>query len=225
MARRIREAGMKLLLNFHYSDYWADPQQQTKPYRWAELDFDALKDSVKTYTSNVLRALQQQGTLPAMVQVGNEINHGMLWPDGHISQPDQLARLLKAGAEGVAAVDPDIPVMMHIALGGQNEEAVFWLDNMIARGVTFDIIGLSWYPRWHGTLEDLQANLLNLAQRYHKPLNVVEYSNFKKRYTISSSACPMTWEKEPASGNRSTGEADCSTRTKRLQNSSRFIMK
>ncbi len=180
MARRIREAGMELLLNFHYSDYWADPQQQTKPYRWAELDFDALKDSVKTYTSNVLRALQQQGTLPAMVQVGNEINHGMLWPDGHISQPDQLARLLKAGAEGVAAVDPDIPVMMHIALGGQNEEAVFWLDNMIARGVTFDIIGLSWYPRWHGTLEDLQANLLNLAQRYHKPLNVVEYSNFKK---------------------------------------------
>jgi beta-galactosidase len=179
MARRIREAGTKLLLNFHYSDYWADPQQQYKPNRWTELDFNALKDSVKVYTSDVLLALQRQGTPPAMVQVGNEINHGMLWPDGHISKPDQLAGLLKAGADGVSAVDPDIPVMMHIALGGQNEEAVFWLDNMIARGVTFDIIGLSWYPRWHGTLEDLQANLMDLGSRYHKPLNVVEYSNYK----------------------------------------------
>lgn len=180
MARRIREAGMKLLLNFHYSDYWADPQQQFKPNRWAELDFNTLEDSVKAYTSNVLLALQLQGTPPAMVQVGNEINHGMLWPDGHISQPDQLAGLLKAGVDGVAAVDTNIPVMMHIALGGQNEEAIFWLDNMIARGVTFDIIGLSYYPRWHGTLEDLKANLLDLANRYHKPLNVVEYSNYKK---------------------------------------------
>ncbi len=180
MARRIREAGMKLLLNFHYSDYWADPQQQYIPHRWAELDFETLKDSVKAYTTNVLLALERQGTPPAMVQVGNEINHGMLWPDGHISQPDQLAGLLKAGVEGVAAINPGIPVMMHIALGGQNEEAVFWLDNMIARGVTFDVIGLSYYPRWHGTLEDLKANLLDLANRYHKPLNVVEYSNYKK---------------------------------------------
>ncbi len=180
MARRIEDAGMKLLLNFHYSDYWADPQQQYKPHTWTELDFETLKDSVRTYTSNVLLALQRQGTPPAMVQVGNEINHGLLWPDGHISHPDQLAGLLKAGVDGVNAVNPDIPVMMHLALGGQNEEAVFWLDNMIARGVTFDIIGLSYYPRWHGTLEDLRNNLLDLASRYHKPLNVVEYSVFRK---------------------------------------------
>lgn len=180
MARRIKEVGMKLLLNFHYSDYWADPQQQYKPHTWEGLDFGTLTDSVRTYTSRVIMALQQQGTPPAMVQVGNEINHGMLWPEGHISHPDQLAALLKAGVEGVYAVDPDLPVMMHIALGGQNEEAVFWLDNMIARGVVFDIIGLSWYPRWHGTLEDLQNNLSDLSRRYHKPLNVVEYSNYKK---------------------------------------------
>jgi arabinogalactan endo-1,4-beta-galactosidase len=90
----------------------------------------------------------------AMVQIGNEINHGILWPEGHISHPDQLAGLLNAGVAGVKAVDPGMPVMMHIALGGQNDEAVFWLDNMIARGVQFDIIGLSYYPRWHGTLDD-----------------------------------------------------------------------
>jgi beta-galactosidase len=180
MAKRIKDAGMKLLLDFHYSDYWADPQQQNKPLAWADLDFKTLKDSLKTYTTRVLLALKQQGTMPAMVQIGNEINHGMLWPDGHISNPDQLADLLKAGIAGIEAVDPSLPVMMHLALGGQNEEAVFWLDNMIARGVRFDIIGLSWYPRWHGTLEDLKSNLLDLRKRYHKPLNVVEYSDYKR---------------------------------------------
>ncbi len=82
--------------------------------------------------------------------------------------------------EGVASVAPDMPVMMHIALGGQHDEAVFWLDNMIARGVKFDIIGISYYPRWHGTLDDLKYNLTDLANRYNKYLNVVEYAVFKK---------------------------------------------
>jgi len=180
MARRISEAGMKILLDFHYSDYWADPQQQNKPESWANLDFTTLKDSIKTYTTNVLLALKKQGTMPAMVQIGNEINHGLLWPEGHIGNPDQLAGLLKAGVAGAEAVDPKLPVMMHLALGGQNEEAVFWLDNMIARGVRFDIIGLSYYPRWHGTPDDLKSNLNDLLKRYKKPLNVVEYSDFKR---------------------------------------------
>jgi hypothetical protein len=180
MAKRIKNADLKLLLDFHYSDYWADPQKQTKPLAWENLSFETLKDSVKIYTSKVLTALKDQGTLPDMVQIGNEINHGMMWPDGHISNPDQLAELIKSGIEGVNAIDPKIPVMLHIALGGQNKEAVFWLDNMIARGVKFDIIGLSYYPRWHGTLDDLKFNLNDLVKRYHKPVNVVEYSNFKK---------------------------------------------
>ncbi|HNY03053.1 MAG TPA: glycosyl hydrolase 53 family protein [Bacteroidales bacterium] len=183
MARRIREAGMKLLLDFHYSDYWADPQQQYKPKAWEGAPYPALKDSVRSYTTRVIRALAGQGTPPSIVQVGNEINHGMLWPEGHISRPDQLAGLLQAGTEGVAAVDPAIPVMMHIALGGQHDEAVFWLDNMIARGVKFDVIGLSYYPRWHGTLEDLDRNVAAVAGRYGKPVNIVEYSDFKGEVT------------------------------------------
>lgn len=180
MAKRIKDAGMKLLLDFHYSDYWADPQKQYKPQAWANLDFESLTDSVKTYTTNVLRALKQQGTTPDMVQVGNEINHGMIWPDGHISNPDDLASLLKAGVAGVESVDPNIPIMMHIALGGLNDESVFWLDNMISRGVKFDIIGISYYPRWHGTLDDLSKNLNDLIVRYNKPINVVEYSWYKR---------------------------------------------
>lgn len=181
MAKRVKETGMKLLLDFHYSDYWADPQQQFKPQSWSSLDFKTLQDSVKQYTLRVLSALKKQGTPPDMVQIGNEINHGILWPDGHISNPDNLAALLKSGVEGVIAIDPRIPVMMHLALGGQNQEAVFWLDNMIARGVKFDIIGISYYPRWHGTLSDLKSNLTDLCRRYHKPVNVVEYSDFKKQ--------------------------------------------
>ena len=180
MAKRIKDAGMGFLLDYHYSDYWADPQQQNKPLAWEGLDYETLKDSLKIYTAKVLVALRDQGTMPDMVQIGNEINHGMVWPDGHIGNMDGLAGLLSAGVEGVNAVNPGMPIMMHIALGGQNDEAVFWLDNMIARGVKFDIIGLSYYPRWHGTLNDLQFNLNDLVKRYNKPLNVVEYSNYKK---------------------------------------------
>lgn len=208
MAKRIKAAGMKLLLNFHYSDYWADPQQQNKPEAWSELDFPTLKDSVRTYTTRVINAFKSQGTMPEMVQVGNEINHGILWPDGHISNPDQLAELLIAGTEGVRIESKDIPVMMHIALGGQNDESVFWLDNMIARDVSFDIIGISYYPRWHGTLNDLQYNLSYLVKRYGKPVNVVEYSNFKKEVhdivfnladNMGKGACiwePLGWRSE-----------------------------
>ncbi len=180
MAKRIKKAGMKLLLDFHYSDYWADPQQQFKPSAWEGMNFSQLTVALKDYTKSVLLALQKQETTPDIVQIGNEINHGMVWPEGHISHPDSLAGLIKAGIEGVKEVDPSIIILLHIALGGQNDESVFWLDNMFARGVDCDIIGLSYYPRWHGTLNDLNYNLNDLIRRYHKELNVVEYSHKKR---------------------------------------------
>jgi beta-galactosidase len=179
MARRIDAAGMGFLLDFHYSDYWADPQQQNKPMAWRNLDFVGLKAAMQRYTTQVILELAEQGTPPDMVQVGNEINHGLLWPEGHIQNLDNLAELLQAGIRGVRDANPDIPVMLHIALGGQNEESRFWLDNMIARDVQFDLIGLSYYPRWHATLDDLKANLHDLVDRYGLPVNVVEYSPFK----------------------------------------------
>lgn len=180
MARRVKEAGLNLLLDFHYSDTWADPQKQFKPKAWEGLDFPQVTTALKDYTSMVLERMKEQGTLPDMVQVGNEINHGMVWPEGHIANLDNLAELLKAGTRAVREVDPEITVMMHLALGGQNEESVFWFDNMLARGVEFDIIGLSYYPRWHCTLDDLNNNMLDLIRRYNKDVNVVEYSAFKR---------------------------------------------
>jgi len=180
MAKRIKDAGLNILLDFHYSDTWADPQKQFKPKAWEGLEFEQLTSTLKDYTKSVLTQLKDQGTMPEMVQIGNEVNHGILWPDGHISNLDNLAALLKAGTEAVKEVNPNTTVMLHVALGGQNEETVFWFDNMIARGVRFDIIGLSYYPIWHCTLDDLNTNMLDLKDRYQKDINVVEYSAFKK---------------------------------------------
>jgi beta-galactosidase len=180
MAKRVRAAGMKLLLDFHYSDYWADPGKQFKPFAWKGLPFNLLQDSVYAYTVAVMKALQEQGTPPDMVQVGNEINHGMIWPEGSISSPDSLAALVDAGVRGVKAVDAGCPVMLHIALGGQNDESHFFLDNMLQRGVNFDVIGLSYYPKWHGTVADLAYNVDDLAKSYKKDVIIVEYTQMKK---------------------------------------------
>ncbi|HVU56789.1 MAG TPA: beta-galactosidase GalA [Puia sp.] len=180
MARRIRAAGMMFLLDFHYSDYWADPGKQYKPEAWKSCDFPALQDSVYAFTVRVLQALKDQGTPPDMVQVGNEINHGMIWPEGSISHPDSLAALVRAGIRGVRAVDAECPVMLHIALGGQNDESHFFLDNMLRRGVHFDVVGLSYYPKWHGTLADLSYNVNDLARSYKKDIIIVEYTQLKR---------------------------------------------
>jgi beta-galactosidase len=180
MARRVKAAGLRLLLDFHYSDYWADPGKQFKPAAWRGADFATLTDSVYFFTHKVIAALKEQGTLPDMVQVGNEINHGMIWPEGSIRHPDSLARLIYAGICGVKAVDPGCPIMLHIALGGQNDESHFFIDNMLSRNVPFDVIGLSYYPRWHGTLSDLKYNVDDLAKQYGKDVIVVEYTQFKR---------------------------------------------
>lgn len=179
MAKRVKAAGMKLLLDFHYSDYWADPGKQYKPKAWRGRSFPELKKAVYDYTREVMLALQQQGTLPDMVQVGNEINHGIIWPEGNVANFDGLAALVNAGTKAVKSVHPDAVLMLHVALGGQNDESVFFIDQMKARGVHFDVIGQSYYPKWHGTLEDLEYNLEDLSRRYDRDVIVVEYSHRK----------------------------------------------
>lgn len=180
MARRIQKAHMGFLLDFHYSDTWADPSKQYKPAVWQHDDFAGLKRDIYRYTDSVISALKAQGTPPGIVQVGNEINHGMLWPDGRIDHPDTLAAFLRTAVSAVRAADPSIRIMLHIADGGQNAESRSFLDKMIARHVSFDLIGESYYPQWHGTLDDLRRNLTDLAGRYHQPIVVVEYSQHKK---------------------------------------------
>jgi beta-galactosidase len=180
MAKRVKALGMGFLLDFHYSDTWADPGKQFKPAAWRGEDFSRLEQSVYDYTKMVMDSLRSQGTLPDMVQVGNEINHGMIWPDGSVRHPDSLAKLIYAGIRGVKAVDPGCPIMLHIALGGQNDESHFFLDNMLERQVPFDVIGLSYYPKWHGSLTDLRYNVDDLARQYGKDVIVVEYTQRKQ---------------------------------------------
>lgn len=178
MAKRVKAAGMKLLLDFHYSDYWADPEKQYKPAAWRGQSFPQLKNSLSAYTKSVIKALKDQGTSPDMVQIGNEINHGIVWPEGHVSNLDSLAQLIKAGTDATLEVDPSIQMMLHIALGGQADESKFFVDEMLKRGVHFDVIGQSYYPKWHGTLSDLENNLTNLSNKYGDVI-LVEYSQLK----------------------------------------------
>jgi arabinogalactan endo-1,4-beta-galactosidase len=175
MAKRLKQQKIKLLVDFHYADSWADPGKQPKPAAWEELDFEGLKKALYDHTYDVCMGLKEQGTPPDMVQVGNEITNGMLWPDGKNDKSfDNLAALLKEGYRAVKDCSPDTQVMLHLDNGGKNEMYRWWFDNVIERDVPFDLIGVSYYPYWHGTMYDLQTNLNDIAVRYNKDIIVVE---------------------------------------------------
>jgi arabinogalactan endo-1,4-beta-galactosidase len=176
MALRLKRLEIKLLVDFHYSDNWADPGKQIKPAGWQGYDFEQLKEAVYEHTFDVCNSLVLQGTPPDMVQIGNEINAGMLWPDGDYEHMDNLAALLKTGYQAVKDCSDSTLVMLHIAEGGDNDLARWWFGNMIRRNVPFDVIGISYYPFWHGSLARLQYNLNDISFRYEKDVIVVETS-------------------------------------------------
>jgi arabinogalactan endo-1,4-beta-galactosidase len=183
MAQRVKALGLKFMLDIHYSDTWADPGHQTKPSAWNGLTFDVLTDSIYAYSKYVVTKLNEQNTTPDFVQIGNEIICGILWNDGKVCNPDtpgqwnKLGILIKSAIQGVqdasrGNIAPKI--ILHIDRGGDNGGARWFFDSIIAEGVAFDIIGLSYYPWWHGSLTNLDNNLNDLATRYHKDIIVVE---------------------------------------------------
>jgi arabinogalactan endo-1,4-beta-galactosidase len=174
MASRIKAQGMKLLIDFHYSDAWADPGKQNKPAAWANLPLPQLRQAVYDHTFDVLNSLRNQGTTADMVQIGNELNGGMLWPTGSTDNWDNLAQLLNAGISAARSVSASTQVMLHLAEGGNNSLFRWWFDNAVANGVQFDVIGASYYCYWHGSLASLQANLTDVTARYNKPVVLVE---------------------------------------------------
>lgn len=175
MARRAEEAGLRLLVDLHYSDTWADPRNQNPPARWRGQDLAELCRSVETYTRDVVEAFARQGTPPEMIQIGNEISHGLLWPVGRIPGDDDswvaLARLLRAGIDGAG---PGPRIMIHTDLGGDNGAARHFYDRLTAHDVAFDVVGLSYYPFWHGPLAGIRDNMVDLALRYDRDVVVVE---------------------------------------------------
>ncbi len=174
MASRIKAQGMKLLVDFHYSDSWADPGKQVPPAAWSGHSLSQLNTDVYNHTYDVLNALKAQGTTADMVQVGNEINPGMLLPTGSTSNWGNLSQLLKSGINAVRAVNSSTLVMLHLAEGGDNATFRWWFDQAVAYGVPFDVIGASYYCYWHGPMSGLQNNLNDMASRYGKPVIVAE---------------------------------------------------
>lgn len=180
MARRAKAAGMRVLLDPHYSDFWADPQKQATPQAWAGQDLPTLARTVRGYTRDVLDRLRAQGTPADMLQLGNEIRNGMLWPTGSIDWTagtgwDALGTLLRAAAAGARdARGPTPKLVVHFDQGGDNVGSRSFFDHLVAQRVPFDVIGLSYYPFWHGTLSDLRANMNDLATRYDRDVAVVE---------------------------------------------------
>lgn len=175
MARKIKERNMHFVLDFHYSDYWADPGKQKKPQAWENLSFEELKMAVYRYTKHVLDELDAINCLPDMVQVGNEIRSGMLFPEGAVPNYGQLAELLNAGIKACRDKSKDIEVMIHLDQGGRYYSLRDWFDTMFEAGLnSIDAIGISYYSFWHGTYMDLRDTMKQLILRYDLPVYVVE---------------------------------------------------
>lgn len=181
MAQRVKNLGMGLLLDFHYSDTWADPGHQAKPAAWTNLAFRQLQAALEDYTSNTIAQLKSQNTLPDIVQIGNEITAGFLWDDGKVGGSYdtnwvRFVALLNSAIQGVTTNlhGETVKIMLHVDAGGNNATCRWFFDHIVSNDIPFDVIGLSFYPWWQGTLNDLSSNINDLAVRYGKEIMVVE---------------------------------------------------
>jgi arabinogalactan endo-1,4-beta-galactosidase len=167
LASEIKAKGFDLWVILHYSDTWADPGTQTKPALWNELSLNDLSDSVYNYTKKVVTLLH-----PEYIQVGNEINSGLLWPEGNISNPSSFITLLKRGVQAVRDGNASTRVMMHFA-GMNNAE---WFFNLLKTNtVDYDIIALSYYPRWHTkSLFTVRNTIAQLKTTHNKDVIIAE---------------------------------------------------
>jgi arabinogalactan endo-1,4-beta-galactosidase len=182
LAQRVKKSGASFMLDFHYSDTWAGPQYQSIPKAWRNLTGPALVQRVEDYTAATLRVFESAGVLPELVQVGNEINHGMLWPYGKLNGADEaawnrFAELLKAGVRGVRKATPPgkrIRIIIHSASGGSVGQTQAFAQKLLEHGVEYDVLGLSYYPWWSGSLDNLRQNVRRITEGFRKEVIVVE---------------------------------------------------
>jgi arabinogalactan endo-1,4-beta-galactosidase len=205
LARQAKQLGYKFLLNYHYSDTWADPQKQFIPRAWEEMSHEELTDAVFAYTRDTIAAFRQADAMPDMVQIGNEVIGGMLWPDGRLPKNwDNFADLVKAGIRGVdvGCVDaqlgnaPRPKIMIHIDRGGDIRRTQSFFDKCQEYNIQFDVVGQSYYPWWHGTLDNLRDNLAFMANQYDKDIILVEvaYNWHQAEYRNGPGPFPETPE-------------------------------
>ena len=215
VAKRVKAAGMKFLLDFHYSDTWADPGKQYKPVSWQSLNSVALlSDKVRSYTKESLQKFKEAEVLPDMVQVGNEVVHGMIHPEGK-NNGDAFARLVLAGINGVKDVEPNIKIMMHTI---NSENPLNWLNilksnlNKIEANAAnkIDVIGLSYYPKWHGNVDSLKRVMTAISKNHNIKIVVAEYADFHREVNDAVYNLPeneglgtFAWEPQEFSGDDS----------------------
>lgn len=177
-AKRAQAAGLKIMIDFHYSDSWADPGKQPKPAAWASLDFPTLVTTLHDYTVSVLTTLKTNGITPDWVQVGNENDDGMLWEDGRAStHMANFAALVEAGYQAAKSVNQNIKVIVHISNGFNNSLFRYIFDGLKANNAQWDIIGMSLYPTTANyTTLDAQCltNMNDMVSRYGTPVMIVE---------------------------------------------------
>jgi arabinogalactan endo-1,4-beta-galactosidase len=181
-ARRAVKNGMSWMLDFHYSDFWADPGRQLIPKAWQGLVLEQLEKAVYEYTKDILARCKNEGLYPDYVQIGNEITNGMLWPVGKVDYDEvtgaptsyaNMTQLLKAGV-AAARESGNVKIIFSLERSCDNVRYRQWFDAVTAAGVDYDIIGVSYYPRWHGRMHELKYNLEDISARYDKDVMVVE---------------------------------------------------
>jgi arabinogalactan endo-1,4-beta-galactosidase len=183
MAKDAKKLGFKLLLDFHYANSWADPGKQPTPEQWKTMSHQERVKAVFEYTRDTIVSFREAGVLPEMVQIGNEITHGMLWPDGKLPNWGNFADYLYAGVNGVDAGRGNgkrPKIMLHLAEDGKTAATQYFFDKINDYEIPYDVIGFSYYPWWHGTIADLQTNLAFAADRYGKEIVVVETAYYWK---------------------------------------------
>lgn len=213
LAQRVKRAGATLLLDIHYSDTWADPSKQTKPAAWASQELPQLAATVRRYTADVLRAFAAAGAAPDYVQLGNEITNGLLWPEGRVEFAqrddaaawDRLGTLLRAAYDGLADACPGSAqpqTILHIESPHQLERALWFCRQATAQRVPFDMIGVSYYPEWHGGIPQLRAALVALAAEFRKPVLVAETAYPSRKDEHWKGRPNLNWPLSPAGQRR-----------------------
>lgn len=198
MAQRAKNAGIsRIMVDFHYSDHFADPAYQDIPSAWSGHSFSQLLTDVYNHTYEIMTALKNVGVYPEWVQIGNEITNGMLWPYGKTSNFSQLTQLINKGYDAVKAVSPSTKVVVQLDNGPNNGTYRWWFDNFKNNGGKWDVIGMSYYPYWNGVdytsnINALAANLNDMASRYGKEVMICEVggveSNATNSYNLVSAA-------------------------------------